>query len=111
MDGNPDGKGPVGRRLSRLKIVESIIDPNADVEPKYATTRIITADEKTVSGLLVSETADEVVIFDGKEKRRVKVADIAERKTLKQSSMPEGLAATLSPTEFLDVIAFLGSLK
>jgi hypothetical protein len=30
---------------------------------------------------------------------------------LKQSSMPEGLAATLSPNEFLDVIEYLRSLK
>jgi putative heme-binding domain-containing protein len=111
MDSDPDGKGPVGKRLSRFKLVESIIDPNADVEPKYATTRILTVDDKTISGLLVSETKDEVVIFDGKDRRRVKVEDIAERKTLKQSSMPEGLAATLSPTEFLDVIEFLASLK
>jgi putative heme-binding domain-containing protein len=111
MDNNPDGKGPVGKRLSRFKLVESIIDPNADVDPKYATTRILTVDDKTISGLLVSETKDEVVIFDGKEKRRVKVEDIADRKTLKQSSMPEGLAATLSPTEFLDVIEFLASMK
>ncbi|HEY1186126.1 MAG TPA: PVC-type heme-binding CxxCH protein, partial [Gemmata sp.] len=111
MDGNPDGKGPVGKRLSRIKLVESIIDPNADVDPKFASTRIVTADEKTITGLLVSETKEAVVLFDGKDKKTIKVADIAERKTLKQSSMPEGLAATMSPVEFLDVIAFLGSLK
>jgi putative heme-binding domain-containing protein len=111
MDGNPDGKGPVGKRLSRLKLVESIIDPNADVDPKYASTRILTVDDKTVTGLLVSETKEEVVIFDGKDKKKIKVADIADRKTLKQSSMPEGLAATMSPVEFLDVIEFLSSLK
>jgi putative heme-binding domain-containing protein len=111
MDGNPDGKGPVGKRLSRLKIVESLIDPNADVDPKFASTRVVTIDEKTITGLLVSETKKEIVIFDGKDKRTIKVEDIADRKTLKQSSMPEGLAATMSPVEFLDVIEFLGSLK
>jgi hypothetical protein len=30
---------------------------------------------------------------------------------LKQSSMPEGLAGTMSPNEFLDVIEFMRSLK
>ncbi len=111
MDANIDGKGKVGKRLSRFKIVESIIDPNADVDSKYSTTKIVTVDEKTISGLLVSETKDEVVIFDGKEKRTIKVADIESRKTLKQSSMPEGLAAAMSPVEVLDVIEFLASLK
>jgi hypothetical protein len=59
----------------------------------------------------VSESPEEVVIFDGKEQKRIAVSEIDERMKLKQSSMPEGLAATLSPNEFLDVIAFLKSMK
>lgn len=106
-----DGPEPVGRRLTRYKVVESIIDPNADLNPKYLATSIATADGKTITGLLVSETKDQVVIFDGKEKREIKAADIEERTTLKQSSMPEGLAATLAPVEFLDLVAFLNSLR
>ena len=101
----------VGTRLNKYKLVESIIDPNADVDKKYLSTLISTSSGKIVTGLLVSENKDEVVIFDGKVKRVIKVADIEERKTLKQSSMPEGLAGTISPAEFLDVIAFLATLK
>jgi putative heme-binding domain-containing protein len=101
----------VGMRLTKYKLVESIIDPNADVDKKYLSTLISTSSGKIVTGLLVSENKDEVVIFDGKVKRVIKVADIEERKTLKQSSMPEGLAGTISPAEFLDVIAFLATLK
>lgn len=101
----------VGMRLNKYKLVESIIDPNADVDKKYLSTLISTSSGKIVTGLLVSENKDEVVIFDGKVKRVIKVADIEERKTLKQSSMPEGLAGTISPAEFLDVIAFLAILK
>ena len=106
-----DSQEPVGKRLTRYKIVESIIDPNADVDPKYLSTALATADGKTVTGLLVSETKDHVVLFDGKEKRQIKTADIEERTSLKQSSMPEGLAATMAPVEFLDVVAFLSSLR
>ena len=101
----------VGMRLTKYKLVESIIDPNADVDKKYLSTLISTSSGKIVTGLLVSENKDEVVIFDGKVKRVIKVADIEDRKTLKQSSMPEGLAGTISPAEFLDVIAFLATLK
>ena len=43
--------------------------------------------------------------------RTIKVSDIEDRKTLKQSSMPEGLAGTIAPVEFLDLIAFLASMK
>jgi hypothetical protein len=51
------------------------------------------------------------VIFDGKEQKRIAVSEIDERMKLKQSSMPEGLAATLSPNELLDVVEFMRTLK
>jgi len=51
------------------------------------------------------------VIFDGKEQKKIAVAEIDERMKLKQSSMPEGLAATLSPNELLDVVEFMRTLK
>jgi putative heme-binding domain-containing protein len=101
----------VGKRLAPVKLVESIIDPNAEVDAKYLSTLVITDEGKSITGLLVSETPDELVIHDGKEPKTIPVASIEERVQLKQSSMPEGLAATLSPNEFLDVIAFLESLK
>ena len=101
----------VGARLDSYKLVESIIDPNASVDDKYLSTLVITEDGRSISGLLVSETPEELVIFDGKERKTVKVDEIEERMKLKQSSMPEGLAATLSPNEFLDVIEYLRSLK
>ena len=101
----------VGTRLNPFKIVQSIIDPNAEIDAKYLSTSILTSDGKSIVGLLVSETKDQVVIFDGKEKKTIATDDIEARRQIKQSSMPEGLGATLSPTEFLDVIAFLKSLK
>ncbi|MGC3972330.1 MAG: HEAT repeat domain-containing protein [Pirellulales bacterium] len=101
----------VGTRLKPFKILQSIIDPNADIEPKYLSTQIVTDEGLTISGLLVSETPESVVIFDGKEKKTIPVKSIEERNKLKQSSMPEGLASTLSPVELLDLLAFLKSLK
>ena len=101
----------VGTRLKKHKIVESIIDPNAEVDPKFSSTQVVTSDGRTFTGLLVSDTSEAVVLFDGKEKRTIKTADIEERTKLKQSSMPEGLAGTLAPTELLDLVAFLSSLK
>lgn len=101
----------IGTRLNSFKIVQSIIDPNAEIEAKYLSTLVLTSEGTVITGLLVSESKDEVVIFDGKQKRSIAAEDIEERRQIKQSSMPEGLGATLSPTEFLDVVAFLKSLK
>jgi putative heme-binding domain-containing protein len=106
----PDMNG-VGKRLDSYKLVESIVDPNATVDDKYLSTLVVTDDGRSITGLLVSESAEEVVIFDGKEQKKIKVSEIEERRTLKQSSMPEGLAATLSPNELLDVVEFMRTLK
>ena len=51
------------------------------------------------------------MLFDGKEKRSIPVADIEERVQLKQSSMPEGLAGAMAPVEFLDLMEYLATLK
>jgi putative heme-binding domain-containing protein len=101
----------VATRLTRYKLVESVIDPSAEMDPKYYTTKVEKVDGTTVSGLLVKETKEVLTIFDGKEMKTIKVEDVGERKTIKQSSMPEGLAGGLAPVEFLDLIEFLASLK
>lgn len=115
--GEGDGQdfGPnldkVATRLNKVKIIESIIDPNAEIDEKYLSTRIDTLDGQTITGLVVADTDKEVVIFDGKEKKTILKDDIDERKVLKQSSMPEGLAGTMAPSEFLDLLSYLNNLK
>jgi putative heme-binding domain-containing protein len=99
------------RLKDRYKLVESVIDPNAEVDKKYLSTRIATSQGKIYSGLVISENPKEVVLFDGKEKRAIPVADIEERVQLKQSSMPEGLAGAMAPVEFLDLMEYLATLK
>jgi putative heme-binding domain-containing protein len=113
--GNGDGReyGPnmsgLAKRSNRFKIVQSVIDPNAEVDAKYRSTLIVTTDGAPVSGLVVSENDQEVEIFDGKALRKIPVAEIEERVTQQQSSMPEGAAATLAPSEFVDLIEFLAA--
>jgi putative heme-binding domain-containing protein len=101
----------VGGRLQKQKILESIIDPNADIDSKYLTTKVVTAAGKSIQGLLVSEDKEKLVIFDGKDRQTIAIKDIEDRQTLKQSSMPEGLASTMAPNEFIDLVEFLYSLK
>ncbi len=96
---------------TKIKVVESIIDPNAEVDKKYLSTKIDRLSGGQVTGLIVSENKKEIVIFDGKEKKTIPLDDIDARTTLKQSSMPEGQAGTMSPSEFLDLIEYLSSLK
>jgi putative heme-binding domain-containing protein len=102
----------VGKRLTRHDIVESIIEPSKKVDPKYVTTTIITNEGKTLVGFIMKKEKDSVALLMAEGKQAtIPNDDIDETHTTNQSSMPENLASTLSPTEFLDVVEFLASRK
>ena len=64
------------------------------------------------SGLIASEDAQVVTLRLGAEiTRKIEKRNITARETLKTSGMPDGLAATLSAQEFVDVIEFLAAQK
>ncbi|MBL8811721.1 MAG: HEAT repeat domain-containing protein [Planctomycetaceae bacterium] len=113
--GNGDGRefGPnlagVAKRMNKVKIVQSVIDPNAEVAEKYRSTLIVTVDGMPTAGLVVAENDQEVELFDGKAIRKIAKADIEERVIQKQSSMPEGVAGTVAPSEFVDLMEYLGA--
>ncbi|MEI7701559.1 MAG: HEAT repeat domain-containing protein, partial [Planctomycetia bacterium] len=113
--GNGDGRefGPnlagVAKRMNKVKIVQSIVDPNAEVAEKYRSTLIVTSDGMPTAGLVVSENDTEVELFDGKAIRKIAKADIEERVVQNQSSMPEGLAAAIAPAEFIDLMEYLAA--
>ena len=102
----------VATRLKREDIVESVLDPNAKIDPKYVTTNIETNGGGTFTGFVTGETPETLTLtVAGGLKQEIKVTDIKKRETVKQSSMPEGLANAMSPGEFLDLIEFLSTLK
>jgi putative heme-binding domain-containing protein len=102
----------VAGRLKREDLVESIIDPNAKIDPKYLATNITTKDGDEYSGLVASEDDQTLTIVLGAgQKQVINKNTIAKRETLKVSSMPEGLASSISPQEFVDLIEFLSTQK
>ena len=98
----------VGRRLKRHDIVESIIEPSKKVDPKYVTTTIITTEGKTLVGFVTKKTKDAVTLLMAEGKQAtIPTGEIDEIAATNQSSMPENLASTLSPAEFLDIVEYL----
>jgi putative membrane-bound dehydrogenase-like protein len=104
--------GDVGKRLSRRELIESIIEPSKKVDPKYVATTITTADGKIDVGLVLEKSNESITLLvaDGKQKT-IPRDDIDELEQTNLSSMPENLASTLAPAEFLDVIEFLSTLQ
>lgn len=102
----------VATRMKREDIIESVLEPNAKLAPEFLTVNVETKAGATVSGFIAGETADVLKLrIAGGAVQEVKIADIKKRETLKQSSMPEGLANAMSPGEFLDLIEFLAAQK
>jgi putative heme-binding domain-containing protein len=102
----------VGKRLKRHEILESIIEPSKKVDPKYVTTTIITSEGKALVGFIITKTKESVTLLMAEGKQAtIPTDEIDEVQATNQSSMPENLASTLAPAEFLDVVEFLSSRK
>ncbi|MEO7796535.1 MAG: SGNH/GDSL hydrolase family protein, partial [Opitutaceae bacterium] len=106
----PDMMG-VGTRLKREEIIESILDPNAKVDPKFTTTNVETKVGGAFTGFVTEETPETLTLMiAGGVKQGIRISEISKREALKQSSMPEGLGLGMSSGEFLDLVEFLSSL-
>jgi putative heme-binding domain-containing protein len=101
----------VASRLTREKIVESIVNPSAVVEEKYKTTMILTLEGDVITGLLIEKSEDSVKIFDSKVMHEIDLDDIDEMQTKNQSSMPEKLPDAMAAGEFLALVEYLAGLK
>ena len=105
----PDLTG-VATRLSRAELIESVISPNAKVDPKFQTVNIMTVGGRHLTGFIVAETPAKITLrIAGGALAEIGKADIKKRVALINSGMPEGLAGTLSPVEFFDLGAFLAA--
>jgi putative heme-binding domain-containing protein len=102
----------VGGKLDRNHLIESILDPSAEIPQGYHATVIETRAGRIVSGVVKSESAAAVSLVDVEGKVIViKSRDIEDRQVSKTSLMPAGLADTMTPAEFTDLIAYLASLR
>ena len=102
----------VAGRLKREDIIESILFTNEKVAPQYLTTNITTEKGDELSGVVASEDENTLTLKIGAGQTQVlKKSEIKKREQLKVSSMPEGLAASMSPYEFVDLVEYLSELK
>lgn len=105
----------IGLKYNKENLIKHVLWPNDEIAKGYETVQVLTADGEVINGFILAETEKSlklgVATQDGKGKE-VEVAkeDIEARKEMKASSMPEGLAKTIAPMEFLDLIAYVASL-
>jgi putative membrane-bound dehydrogenase-like protein len=98
----------VARQSNLQQLVESIVRPSQNVAPHYSAWRIVTADGKSRTAFLVSQTEQDQTFVDEQGKQfTLKNEDVEVAEPLRQSIMPTGLPALLTDQEMRDLFAFL----
>ncbi len=92
-------------------VLQSILDPSKDIEPKYAMKTYYLESGKVVTGMIVKETADEVQLvadpLNQVTPTIVKKSDIEEESQAASSVMPQGLLNWLDRQGINDLITFV----
>jgi putative membrane-bound dehydrogenase-like protein len=113
VDGRGADVGPdltlIGRTLDRRRIVESILQPAKDIAPQFFAWQIRTGDGLTLTGMLVEEhvNGDQTYVDAEGKRTTFSLRDVAERRAMRTSIMPDRLVDTLTVQEFRDLVAFL----
>jgi putative heme-binding domain-containing protein len=89
-------------------ILYNILDPAMAINPIYSNYQVETAGGDLLTGILVSESPQEVTLLQANEiKTAVPRKEIVKMRSTGTSLMPEGLEAGITPQEMRDLIAFL----
>jgi putative membrane-bound dehydrogenase-like protein len=102
----------LGRRFSRIHIIESILEPSRTIAPGFDTSTITLKSGRVLTGIIITQTEKLLTLADNQgQKHEIIKSEIEERQTQPISTMPEGLGKQLSTDEFIDLITFLVSQK
>ena len=102
----------IGKKLTRVQLLESILEPSKLIEPKYVTYLAETDDGRILTGLLLNKDDNEVVLKDAQDKViRIPAKQIEQLVPQRQSLMPDLLLRDMTAQQVADLLAYLGSLK
>ena len=116
IDGKGTELGPdldaIGKKYDRPKLLESILQPSLQIDPKFTMYLVETISGTVHSGLLVERNNTGIVVRDVQNKtRRVETADIEGVYPQTKSLMPDVLLRDLTAQQVADLLAYLSSLK
>jgi putative heme-binding domain-containing protein len=102
----------IGKKASRENLVESILLPSKAIADQFLTWNVETKKGLALSGLLVEETGDHVVLRDGNGKdTRVEKKDVESREKGPNSLMPNDLLVYMTADDVVDLTEYLLTLK
>jgi putative heme-binding domain-containing protein len=89
-------------------LLVAVLDPNREVDPRYVSYQVLTADERVLTGVVVTETPTSITLrqADGKEEAILR-SNISTLRSTGLSLMPVGLEKEISPQDVADLFAYL----
>ena len=99
-------------KLGKDALYEAILEPSAGISFGYEGWQLFLKNGDEASGLLVSETPDELAIKAvGGIVSRYKKSDVTARTQQRLSLMPADLQKTMSAQDLVDLVEYLTTLK
>jgi len=100
------------RNRTPSALIESILDPNREVQPNYVSYLVVDTSGRSTTGLVLAETAASVTLARDKGvTETIQKQDIDVMKSTGLSLMPEGLEKTIPPEQMADLLEFLKSVQ
>jgi len=102
--------GPPEKQRTRDQLLESILQPSKDIDPRYVAQLVETSDGRVVVGLRISNSkdAEQVVLRDAQGKDvSIAASDVELMAPQQKSLMPELLVQDLTAQEVSDLLEFL----
>jgi quinoprotein glucose dehydrogenase len=113
-----DGGGTVGppltnvaARLPRAKILEALLDPNAEIAKGFEQVLVQLVSGDVRAGRLERETDRELVLVDPENRLETIPKDRIQARKPGKSAMPEDLGKKLARRDVRDLVAFLATLR
>ncbi len=88
-------------------LLENILDPSAVIPKEYAATRIVTTDDRNITGIVKGEANGVLTLQTERELLTIPLGDIASRKASELSMMPDDILKQTAEFEFRSLIAYL----
>ena len=114
--GGPKKIGPdlanIGTKYGKQALLDNIVNPSEGISPEFVPVTFTMKNGDTVTGMIASESPNQITVQIGPtQQQRINPADVASRKEIRVSLMPEGLLNPLSLQQIADLLEYLASLK
>jgi putative heme-binding domain-containing protein len=102
----------IGKKYDRAKLLENILQPSLQIDPKYKVWLVETKSGQVVTGLMSRRDDQEIVIRDAQNKEhRIPMSDVEDVFPQTKSLMPEFLIRDFTAQQVADLLEYLSSLR